>query len=225
NLTSETWDEGLNTVFIYGNDTVGNVNNTESISFTVDTIFPIVNISFPVNSSNFSTQSVVINYTIVETNLYNCWYTNSSGLFNYTITCGDNITTATWDLGMNNVTIYANDSVGQINSNTTSFNTSVSNTEPRIINVSVSSVGVNLKEGPSNTNISINFSVSDDDGASDLVDATAAINITITGGSLNINSGVATISSTGAAVFTSVQIGGGLYRSCLKKMNSCASRS
>jgi len=63
-----------------------------------DTIFPLINIVTPDNSTNHSISNVDVNYTVSDSDLQTCWYTNSSGQFNYTITCGNNLTTETWDL-------------------------------------------------------------------------------------------------------------------------------
>jgi hypothetical protein len=102
------------------NDTAGNLNRTETRTINLDTQAPLINITTPLNSSNFSTSLVGVNYTVSDSNLESCFYTNSSGLFNYTITCGNNIS-ATWNEGTNVVRVYANDSFGNQNSSTVSF--------------------------------------------------------------------------------------------------------
>ncbi len=86
-----------------------------------DTMIPSINITSPLNNSVFSNATQTINYTVSDNNLQACWYTNSSGKFNNTITCGNNLTNYKWLEGINNVTIYANDSAGNVNSSSVTF--------------------------------------------------------------------------------------------------------
>jgi len=76
-------------------------------------IAPILTLVTPGNYTNHSIQDVDVNYTVFDdVGLAACWYTNSSGTVNYTFTCGENLTGELWDEGLNTVTIYANDSLG-----------------------------------------------------------------------------------------------------------------
>ena len=97
----------MNTWTVYCNDSAGNLNYT-NVSFFKDTIFPSISIVTPVNNSNFSTARIDVNYTVSDANLFNCWYTNSSGRFNASLAnCGTNLT-FTWLEGKNNITVYSN---------------------------------------------------------------------------------------------------------------------
>ena len=121
NLTDVTWSEQQHSVSIWVNDSAGNLNNTD-VTFTIDTSAIIVSITNP--SSNFysSTADVDVNYTISGDNIEDCWYTNDSYLSNTTLAdCGTNITGITWSEGQHNVTVYANDSVGNLNSASITF--------------------------------------------------------------------------------------------------------
>jgi hypothetical protein len=106
------------------NDSAGNSNMTETRTVLIDTATPLVNITFPLNSTNFTTALIGVNYTVSDANLIGCFYTNSSGQFNYTITCGQNIS-ATWDEGTNVVRVYANDSANNLNFSYVSFTVDV----------------------------------------------------------------------------------------------------
>ncbi len=120
NITGVTWYQGYNNVTIWVNDTANNLNSS-SISFFVDTLFPLINITYPMNKTYGSLQTI-LNYTIIETNPFNCWYTNSTtSLVNYTITCGNNVTGINSSQGNNKWTVWINDSVGNINSSSVSF--------------------------------------------------------------------------------------------------------
>ena len=60
NVNLSAFPQGLHTVIAYVNDTVGNLNNTVNISFTVDKTFSNVTLNFlnnPVDYNNFSIRS------------------------------------------------------------------------------------------------------------------------------------------------------------------------
>ncbi len=116
NLTTMIWDEGLNTIFIYANDSSNNINDSESVSFTLTTT-PKISIVSPTNSTNTSNVNLNINYTVSDdgSDLQACWWSKDFGATNTTLTCGVNLTTMIWDEGLNTVFIYANDSSNNIN--------------------------------------------------------------------------------------------------------------
>jgi hypothetical protein len=121
NLTGIEWSEQQHTVYLWVNDSAGNQNQTD-VTFTTDTSSLIINISTP-SSNYYSTDtSLDVNYTILGDNIEDCWYSNDSMLSNTSFsTCGDNITSITWSEGQHNVTIYANDSVGEVSSSSMTF--------------------------------------------------------------------------------------------------------
>ena len=55
-------------------------------------------------------------------NLQACWYSNDSYLANTTLSNCANITEVTWAVGPHNVTIWVNDSVGNENRTSVTFN-------------------------------------------------------------------------------------------------------
>ena len=117
NITSKIWLEGINNVTIWVNDTTGNDNWT-SVRFYVDTINPQINITYPINNTNWTTNSLTVNYTRSDnggTGLGSCWYSNNSGKNNNTLASCGNITGVTWLEGINNVTVWVNDSAGNVN--------------------------------------------------------------------------------------------------------------
>ncbi len=152
NNITQVWFEGINNITIYANDSANNINST-SVRFLVDTISPIPTITTPTNNSNFSTNNITINYTITETNINNCWWTNTSGVSNYTLTCGTNISRI-WGEGVSNATVYINDSSGNINSSSVRFRVDL--TSP-IVSISYPQNNTNF----STNNITINWTVSD----------------------------------------------------------------
>jgi hypothetical protein len=117
-VTNLTFDlgqllEGLHNVTVYANDSVGNLNSS-TVSFTVDTTPPTVNVYSPSNMS-YNTPTVNLNYTSFDSQSLD---TVDGGLNN---TLTGNTTLGGLSEGSHSVTVYANDSVGNLNSTTVSF--------------------------------------------------------------------------------------------------------
>jgi len=154
NLTNITWAEGQHNVTIYANDSSGNENSSR-ISFTIDTINPDISIINPtVNNSNTTNTGLDINFTISDSNLASCWYSNDTYNINRSLICGTNLTNITWSEGSHNITVYVNDSVGNENSSTISFR--IDTKGPAI-----SIVSPNNNSNSSNDNLDINFTFND----------------------------------------------------------------
>ena len=118
NITSLSWDEGWNVVTIWVNDTSNNVNNSD-VSFFVDSIDPTTQIVYPTNTS-YTTNTLDLNFTAVDTNLDKCWYFN--GTDNSTLNdCKSNFTGQIVPQGSSTWTIYANDSLNNVNSSEVTF--------------------------------------------------------------------------------------------------------
>ncbi len=133
-----TFNEGWNTLTAYVNDSLGN-QNSRAFTFFVDTIAPILTITNPAtNGEMFGTNDIPIEYTLVESNAVNCWWTNDSSVTIHDLTCGDNITGQLWAEGLNSVQIYAVDILGHVISDTRSFN--IDNSAP-IINIITPTAG------------------------------------------------------------------------------------
>jgi len=121
NITTITWSEGKHNVTVYVNDT-GNNLNFSTISFTIDTINPNLNMTFPTaNNTITNNTNYNINYTASDINLASCWYSNDTYSINTTLANCGNLTTVIWSDTLHNVTIWANDSAGNLNSSTISF--------------------------------------------------------------------------------------------------------
>ena len=122
NITGRTWLEGINNVTVWVNDTAGNQNYSR-VTFTVDTIAPNIQIVYPSNNTNTTNIQINVNYTVSDsgTGIGSCWYTNTSGAVNYTLVSCANITGRTWLQGINNVSIYVNDTTGNVGSSSVRF--------------------------------------------------------------------------------------------------------
>jgi hypothetical protein len=76
--------DGNYSYFASAKDNIGNENVTSRWNITIDTIFPIVNITYPFNNTLYTINISTLNYTIVDINSGYCWYSNSSGTWNST---------------------------------------------------------------------------------------------------------------------------------------------
>ncbi|MBT5396634.1 hypothetical protein HOL21_00280 [Candidatus Woesearchaeota archaeon] len=129
NITSLTWSEGEHIVTIYANDSNNNVGSS-SVTFTVDLTIPLIDIAFPTNNTVSSNTTLNVNYTVIDTNVNSCWYSNDSMSINTTLASCANITTVTWSEGQHNVTVWVNDSA--TNQNSTGISFTIDTTAPTI---------------------------------------------------------------------------------------------
>ena len=116
-------EDGSFNLKLYGQDSLGKWGLNDSISFVMDTTAPIVNISFPPNStifiSNISTYNVSINSSITDNlGLASCSLFN--GTANISLDCGSNITLKLGE-GWHTIIRYATDGAGNEASNSTTF--------------------------------------------------------------------------------------------------------
>lgn len=103
------------------NWTCGAYNNESNFTistnrtFTIDTIYPIVNITFPFNVTyeiNYTSINIInisLNFTYFDLHLQSCWYYNGSA--NVSITCGENSSVEV-PYGSHTFFFYANDTFG-----------------------------------------------------------------------------------------------------------------
>ena len=116
NFTNLISIEGVNNWTVYCNDSANNWNNSLVIFFK-DTIKPQLSIIEPFNNTNYSVNISTLNYSYTDDNPGRCWYSNNSGISNSTsLSAGTNFTNVVSVEGVNNFTIYCNDSVNNLNS-------------------------------------------------------------------------------------------------------------
>jgi len=125
-------------------------------SAVADTVFPDLNITFPINNTNYSSNIININYSVSDdVALDTCWYSNDSMSENTTLAdCETNITDVTWIEGQHNVTIWANDTSDNINISTVTF---IIDTIPPDLNITTPINNSFL----SNETIDVNYTTSD----------------------------------------------------------------
>ena len=121
NITTVIWSEGEHNVSFWANDSVGNIN-TADVTFTIDLSAPSISIATPNNNSNHVNSSLSLTFDAADSNLESCWYSNDSMLTNTTLASCANITSVSWSEGQHNITIWANDTAGNINNSDITFN-------------------------------------------------------------------------------------------------------
>lgn len=163
NLTTQVWQEGLNTITLYINDSDNSQNSTE-VSFRIDTIAPTIAILFPVNNTAYTTNNLDLNYSVSDATLLvsQCWYNIYNGtdyeISNTTLTDCNNSNFSVADSGEYNLTLYANDSLNNLNYSKIGF--SVSLNAPAItLHNPTNNKYLNYSE-----NILFNFTASDSNG-------------------------------------------------------------
>lgn len=133
NFTTLSGNEAINTTltntlednnYIWGvescSDTAGCAASTNR-TFEIDSTSPVITITSPVSENiGVDNQTLNLNWTVTDTNLDSCKY-EYNGL-NNTIVCGLNTTTFNYLAGVNTLTVYANDTFGNVNSLTNIWN-------------------------------------------------------------------------------------------------------
>ena len=110
-----------------GCNNVSSCFTAEKFLLNVDTILPIINITYPLNDSYIINVSD-LNYTIIETNPSYCWYSNNSGEINSSLQiCMTNWTDVLSIEGQNTWIIYSNDTAGNENQTSITFNKETAN--------------------------------------------------------------------------------------------------
>ena len=155
NVTDVVWSQGNHNVTIWVNDTAGH-EVSDGISFTIDSINPDINITYPINNTNWTINTVDVNYTTSDLNLAYCWYSNDTYEVNKTLANCGNLTNIIWSDGNHNVSIWSNDTFGNENASRISF--TIDTIVPEV-NITYPLTHVNYQE--INTNLTINYSASD----------------------------------------------------------------
>ncbi|MCW8966590.1 MAG: DNRLRE domain-containing protein, partial [Candidatus Pacearchaeota archaeon] len=84
---------------------------------------PSIEIQYPENNYVYNFPITKMNYSISVSGsetLDSCWWTNDSGVTNYSVTCGNDIITSSVD-GVNYWDVYANDSAGSVGGDSVQF--------------------------------------------------------------------------------------------------------
>jgi PGF-pre-PGF domain-containing protein len=168
NIPVTVFDEGVQSLIIFANDTAGNLNQSASINFTRDVSAPNVTFVSHVSSANVSgivyfNATVFENYTDVNAVIFQ--FDNTSTFFNMTaVNAADSGWNISWDStnfsdgSKWNVTIFANDTVGNVNFSQ-NVTVTLDNIAPTVVTVSPgNNTNYTLTSGLKDFNFTINDS-------------------------------------------------------------------
>ncbi len=117
NATLPALSDGAYSFFVNCTDFAGNSNSSEMRGLTIDTQAPTITITSPGGSIDSS--SFLLSFIVNDTNLDSCRYSLDNGTDVALPNCTG--TTASSSYGHHCVTVYANDTAGNINSSTACF--------------------------------------------------------------------------------------------------------
>ncbi|CAD6491521.1 MAG: Peptidase family C25 [Candidatus Argoarchaeum ethanivorans] len=114
------------TIFVWSNDPDENPVNVSVHLNVIDITPPVINVTSPVNGTRYNISSVPLNFTVTDPSEINWIGYSLDGAENMTIASGANeteitVNTALTNLtdGLHNVTVYANDTVGNMDASET----------------------------------------------------------------------------------------------------------
>jgi hypothetical protein len=204
--------DGVYNYTAYSVDQAGNLNQTQR-SVTYDTgIPPDINITYPINNTEYSINTVDVNYTVSDVALGYCWYSNDTYTVNTSLSAAQgscsNITTVVWSQGQHNVTVWVNDTANNLNWSIVTFNVSA--------DLTAQDINFTMPPTPPNATVTTNTSVE--------------INVSITEANLDevkfnwnasnetifkINSQVVEVNFTNLTTLTSLEFNNGSVTSAL----------
>ncbi|MFH2106479.1 MAG: Ig-like domain-containing protein, partial [Candidatus Micrarchaeota archaeon] len=113
--TTITPGEARHNILFYANDTVNNVNTSSNLTFTIDLTAPSLTVESPINNSNYSVDSVDLNFTVMDTltGIDKCWYSLDGGANTTLVGCAN--TTITPGEARHTILFYTNDSANNVN--------------------------------------------------------------------------------------------------------------
>ena len=110
-------------------DTLNQSKSTLTRQIEIESVAPIINITYPLNTS-YSSFVTNLNYTYIESNPHVCWYSTDSGANNYTISCGSNVTGLSSNLGLNTWMVAIRDIAGNEDASYITFTITALYTKP-----------------------------------------------------------------------------------------------
>jgi hypothetical protein len=178
---------GSHTYYIVAYDSDNVANTTQVYTLTVDTIAPVINIINPLDYQSYSSgNNIAVNFSSIDAGIGvdQCWWSNSSGAVNYTLVNCANFTVSETTDGTYNMTIWSNDTFGNLRNATVRYVISTTNPNINLIYPTNNQYFIN------GTNLAFNFTVTDGHTIDECklwtnTTGTWAVNQTITGVSNN----------------------------------------
>lgn len=119
--TTLTVEDGFHHLLFYGNDSFGNWGVNDSIYFSVDATYPLLNITYPANNSYIDTTWINITGTASDTNPDTVWINDTNFGTNLGTYTNWNFTNTSIAEGSYSVQVSANDTVNNTNSSVLHF--------------------------------------------------------------------------------------------------------
>jgi hypothetical protein len=164
NTTIPMPGNGVHTIQVFGNDTLGTDYQSDVRGFTIDlsiadVISPVISILSPSSDALFGNTPPEFSISIVESNLHLIWYTMDSGITKFFITVlNGTIDQEIWNScpnGLNTIRFSANDTMANLGS---SENTIEKDTAEPIITINSPNEGETFTITPPTFSLSINES-------------------------------------------------------------------
>lgn len=201
--TTYTYNYNLINDGVYNWNVISKVNdeqdNSSKFTFILDTQLPTLELYEPYTNYPFKIvgDTITLNWTVSDVHLDSCWY-NYNGT-NVSVNCNDNITNFTIDdIDNKNVTFYVNDTAGNLNSETKSWNYIISSTgenyQPYVTETSIQDFSINLSYDSSSwSGVSAKFNYKNINytaivsGSGDDISSTYSLNIPVASNITDIN--------------------------------------
>jgi trimeric autotransporter adhesin len=180
---SITFNEGSNTINAWTNDTAGNIATT-SVSFTVDTTVPTIEIVNPINGANYRYTTLLLTLDANDdVSINQTWYNINNGASNVSYTAPLSII---FNKGSNTINTWTNDTAGNIITTSVSFTVDTTVPTIEIVNpnnganylystllltldanddVSIDQTWYNINNGASNVSYTAPLSITFDEGS------------------------------------------------------------
>jgi parallel beta-helix repeat protein len=129
NTTLTNLPDGPHAITVYCNDTVGNMGRSDTILFTVDTTLPTIVVLSPENKT-YSVNHIPLNFTVSEQTSWEGYSLDGS----INVTAVGNQTLNSVPDGLHSITVYGNDTAGNMGSSNTVF-FKVDTTPPNVTQV------------------------------------------------------------------------------------------
>ncbi|WP_459202029.1 NosD domain-containing protein [Methanococcus sp. CF] len=149
--------EGEHNVTFIVTDLAGNVNSTENVNFRVDLTYPVITVN-TVEGEYFNNGSNVLNFSVEEEYIDSITAFNGSTEISLENITGDYLNANELADGVYNVTMYANDTAGNIVNKTVSFTVDTVNPEVTIVNPAT---GSRFRTSSTSITVTANDSLSD----------------------------------------------------------------
>lgn len=122
------WEYGNHILFVWANDTTGNIGE-QNVSFTVvDITSPVITITSPIEANNYNINYTDLNWSVDDAE--SCWYSLDSGT---NTSISTNITLTGLSEGSHNLRVYCNDSFNNIGEDLVNWNVDTLNPSVNIV--------------------------------------------------------------------------------------------